>query len=63
MLGMLFFPGLLSRLGLDVAEEYLPGYYISAFGQLSGDPAFVVKGIFVSVAYFVFNLQPDGGRI
>ncbi|MEV5029557.1 ABC transporter permease [Paenibacillus sp. LPE1-1-1.1] len=55
MLVMLFFPGFLSRVGLDAAEELLPGYYISAFGHLSGDPVFVTKGIIVSAAYFVLT--------
>ncbi|MGO4546382.1 ABC transporter permease [Paenibacillus sp. 2TAB23] len=55
MLVMLFFPGFLSRVGLEDMEEYLPGYYISGFGQLSGDPSFVAKGIIVTAAYFVIT--------
>ena len=52
---MLFLPGLLSMMGLDFAVEYLPQYYIGAFKHLSGDPAFITKGIIVSAAYIVIT--------
>lgn len=52
---MLFLPGLLSTMGLDFAVKYLPQYYIGAFKGLSGDPAFITKGLIASAAYFVLT--------
>lgn len=51
----MFLPFFLSTVGLAFAVEYLPDYYIGAFEQLSGDPAFITKGITVSAAYIVIT--------
>lgn len=51
----MYLPLLLARLGLAFAIEYLPDYYISTLRQLSGDPAFLIKGMMVSVAYIVIT--------
>lgn len=51
----MYLPMVLSKFGLAFAVEYLPDYYISTFGQLSGDPAFITKGMIVSVAYIVIS--------
>lgn len=40
---------------LPVALDYLPQTYISGFTYFSSDPAFVVRGLFVSAAYFVIT--------
>lgn len=55
MIFMLFLPGVLSRVGLDFAIEFLPSYYIDAFENLQGDPAFMTKGVIVTAAYFVLT--------
>jgi len=49
----MYLPTVLSRFGLAFAIEYLPDYYVVTFGELSGDPAFITRGIIVSVAYLV----------
>lgn len=51
----MFLPFFLSIIGHASAVEYLPDYYIGAFKDLSGDPAFITKGIIVSVAYIVIT--------
>lgn len=51
----MYLPMVLGKFGLAFAIEYLPDYYISTFGQLSGDPAFITKGMIVSVAYIVIT--------
>lgn len=51
----MFLPFFLSMVGLAFAVEYLPDYYIGAFEHLSGDPAFITKGLIVSAAYIVIT--------
>lgn len=51
----MYFPLIFGALDLVFAIEYLPDYFIGSFVQLSGDPAFITKGIIVSVAYIVIT--------
>jgi ABC-2 type transport system permease protein len=52
---MIFFPGVLRNMGISSAIEYFPDYYIYEFGSLSGDPAFVTKGMLISVVYIAIT--------